>query len=44
MGHTAVSATDPIDLASRSQFTKFNRVVDTRTSINQMGSNILNGG
>ena len=43
MGHTAVSATDPIDLALCSQssisvlFATFNSVVDTKKSIIQMG-------
>ena len=38
MGHAAVSATDPIDLALCSQSSiTFNSVVDTKKSIIQMG-------
>ena len=46
MGNTTVSFSDPIDLAtwSKVNYTSFNRIVDTKTSIIKIGPNILNVG
>ena len=54
MGHTAVSSTEASSVTLKSwqhgakgnycNFASFNRVFDTKTSIIQMGPNILNVG